>query len=402
MLPSRSVLSREAQVLILTAGGPANEAPLRRLLDSEVNWQRLVRLTEQETATPIVWRWLQRVAADQLPPDVQTAWRKLAMVSEFRSLRLERLLHEAVGALAAHGIDVMLLKGSALAYTTYRSFADRPMGDVDLLVRPERAREAWSLLQTRGWTWLSARWPAHLYVAHHHLPPVLDAKGEGFRLELHTDLFPTGHPFQLSAEALWTGASTIRLDGRTVLVPDPLLQMLHLCIHFSWSHMMRWGGWRTFRDVETLARCGGVNWAELMRLARDSRATTACFWALRLARNLVGAQVPNDVLRALRPRLPQFLLDRLEHHYVLQLFENENGCPSPTLAQRLWELGIAPHRSNHGLARPWQDLKKWVDWEHDASPPVTWPRRVLSQARHIGASVSYLSRIAASARPAAP
>src|SRR5439155_22553353 len=101
-----------------------------------------------ERATLIVWQRLQRLGADRLPLEVATAWRKLAMVFEFDSLRLEQRLHEAVGALATRGVEVMLLKGSALAYTTYSSFADRPMRDVDLLARPEHAREAWSVLQT--------------------------------------------------------------------------------------------------------------------------------------------------------------------------------------------------------------------------------------------------------------
>ena len=33
----RSLLSREAQLLLLTAGGPSNDAPLRQLLASELD-----------------------------------------------------------------------------------------------------------------------------------------------------------------------------------------------------------------------------------------------------------------------------------------------------------------------------------------------------------------------------
>src|SRR5439155_1079046 len=129
-----------------------------------------------ERATLIVWQRLQRLGADRLPLEVATAWRKLAMVYEFDSLRLEQRLHEAVEVLATRGIEVMLLKGSTLAYTTYGSFADRPMGDVDLLVRPEQAREAWLALQTRGWSWPAAQWPAERYSRHQHLPPLVDAQ----------------------------------------------------------------------------------------------------------------------------------------------------------------------------------------------------------------------------------
>jgi len=384
-----SLLSREAQLLVLTAGGPANEAPLRRLLASQLNWPTVGAMARAERATPIVWQWLQRLGADCLPVEVATVWRKLAMVSEFESLRLEQRLHESVAALATRGIEVMLLKGSALAYTAYAAFAERPMGDLDLLVHPEQAREAWSILQTLGWTWPATRWPAERYTVHQHLPPLVDAHGQGFRLELHTDLLPGGQPFRLSADTLWRDAQPICLDGRTTLVPDPLQHLLHLCVHFAWSHQMQWASWRTFRDVQALTRRGDIPWATFVDLARDSRATTCCFWTLRLARDLARVTVPNDVLRALHPPLPEFLLDRLEHHYVLELFPTENSCPSVKLGRWLWEVGIAPRRSEHGAGRPWQVSHGWCE----SVAADTWPRRLLNRARHIGASLGYVGRL---------
>ena len=392
----RSLLSREAQLLLLTAGGPSNDAPLRRLLASELDWRALGTLARAEQATLIVWRRLQRLEADRLPLEVATAWRKLAMVSEFDSLRLEQRLHEAVEALATRGIEVMLLKGSALAYTTYSSFADRPMRDVDLLVPPEHAREAWSVLQTSGWS-PSTQWPAEWYTRHQHLPPLVDLQAERFRLELHTDLFPSGHPFGLSADALWSGAKTVRLDRHTVRVADSVQQLLYLCIHFAWLHMMQWGSWRTFRDVEATTGRSGMPWERLVDLARESRATTCCFWTLRLARNLVGVRVPDDVLRVLRPPLPEFLLDRLERHYALQLFPTESRCPSVRLGRRLWELGIAPRWSVDGATRPWRGTRGVpADLPHVSD---TWPRRILQ----VGAVLGYLGRIAATpGHPGAP
>ena len=383
----RSLLSREAQLLLLTAGGPSNDAPLRRLLASELDWRALGALARAEQATAFVWRRLQRLEADRLPLDAATAWRKLAMVSEFDSLRLEQRLHEAVGALATRGVEVMLLKGSALAYTTYSSFADRPMRDVDLLVRPEHAREAWSVLQTSGWS-PSTQWPAEWYTGHQHLPPLVDVQAERFRLELHTELFPSGHPFRLLADALWPVAKTVHLDRHTARVPNPVQQLVYICIHFAWSHMMQWGSWRTFRDVEATTDGSDMLWERLVDLARESRATTCCFWTLRLARNLVCVQVPEDVLRALRPPLPEFLLDRLERHYALQLFPTENRCPSVRLGRRLWELGIAPRWSGHGVTHPGR--MAWVDPAALPEASNTWPRRI----RRLGAVVGYLGRIA--------
>ena len=395
---TRCLLSHEAQLLLLTAGAPANDAEVSRLLSGELNWPELFGLAQSENATLIVWRSLQRVGIGHLPPEVETVWRRLAMVSEFQSLRLERFLHQAVAALATHAIDVMLLKGSALAYTAYPSFRDRPMGDVDLLVWPDRAEEAWSLLQEEGWRWWSKQFPAAWYRNHHHLPPLFDVATGSVGMEIHRAPLSPGHPFRLAPETLWLRAQRISVDGRAAWVPDPLHRLLHLCIHFAWSHEMHLGAWRTFRDVATVTGPGGegegaIDWPTFVDLARQSRAVTCCYWTLRLAHNLAGAHVPDDVLQALRPRVPEFVLNSLERHYVLELFPAGSSCPSVNLGRRLWELGIAPGWSEHGAARPWKS-SCWIESTHARSTSRTWSQ-FLTQVRHASAAIGYLGRITA-------
>lgn len=273
------------------------------------------------------------------------------------------------------------------------------MGDVDLLVPPERAAEAWSLLQGAGWKWSSDLFPADWYRTHHHLPPLYDATAAGVGLELHRAALPPGHPFRLEPQTLWVGAKRIQVSGQAVWVPNSLDRLLHLCVHFAWSHRMRGGVWRAFRDVAVISGGHGrrdrapVDWPAFVDLARDSRAATCCYWTLRLARGLAGAPVPDDVLQALRPTVPTFVMNRLERHYVFDLFPTERHCPSEQLRRRLWELGIGPRRSEHGATRPW--TIPWADSAdgHSASP--TWPNRVLAKAKRARAAIGYLGRITA-------
>src|SRR2546430_14574375 len=75
---TRALLSPEAQFLVLTAGGSGNEAPLRRLLDSPLDWLKLRSLSQQERATLIVWQWLQRLRTRRMPAGVANEGRKLA------------------------------------------------------------------------------------------------------------------------------------------------------------------------------------------------------------------------------------------------------------------------------------------------------------------------------------
>ena len=71
-----------------------------------------------------------------LPAEVETALRQSYYLTAACNLRLFAALDQALRALAARGIEVIVLKGAALAQTVYPSVALRPMGDLDVLVRP--------------------------------------------------------------------------------------------------------------------------------------------------------------------------------------------------------------------------------------------------------------------------
>lgn len=68
-----------------------------------------------------------------------------------RTRHLLEVVPGVVETLAGQGIDSLLLKGAALVRTCYDDPALRPMGDVDLLVRPDQFDQALALLLARGW-----------------------------------------------------------------------------------------------------------------------------------------------------------------------------------------------------------------------------------------------------------
>ena len=392
MARSPILLSREAQLLLLTASASPDTTALASLLSAGIDWAGLCDLAQRERAASIVWRQLQRLGSIEPPSARDGGLRQLATFSAARMLHLEHVLHEILATLAGRGIEALLLKGAGLAYTAYASFADRPMGDIDVLVLPDRAEEAWSLFRAQGWTWPSAQWPRERYSAHQHLPPLIQQSAGGARLEIHRDLLP-GHGFRLATDAVWARARRVPANDRVVLVPHPVHQLLHVCVHFAWSHGMQWGTWRALRDVAAITQRDDFAWSEFIDLARESRAVTCCFWTLRLTQRLADTEIPEHVLAALRPPSPEFVLDRLEQHYVSNLFPSESSCPSVRLTNWLWEAGILPGRSGHGPARPWHVSERWMTEQerHDAASArrhIPWAR-----LRNFRAWLRYVGRI---------
>jgi hypothetical protein len=379
---------------LLTAAVRPGDAALRKALRSEIDWTELIALTRYERAASVLLRHLDRVGGGNQGGQ---ELRQLATMSVMQMLRLEQLLHQTIDILAQHGIEALLLKGAGLAYTAYPSFADRPMGDLDLLVRPEDARRAWSVLQTHGWLLPDGSATAR-FSGHHHLP-ALYQEARTFRMEIHDALLPEEHPFRFSTESLWTMAVKVTVNGREFTVPDPMHQLWHVCVHFTWSHGMTWGSWRTLRDCAALIERGRFDWSEFVSFANQTRSATCCFWTLRLARRFTGAAVPDHVLKSLRPSYPEYIVQRLERHFASSLFPSQKRCPSVRLTQRLWAMAVLPRRSGHGAARPWHVTERW-----NASSPAIASNRskgraVLDPVRKMIAGGAYLLRLSRASLP---
>jgi hypothetical protein len=349
------ILSPEAQLLFLTANKSTPDSSILRLLESDLDYVELCRMAEREKAVSVLWERIGTLGATRIPSQAQTHLRKLARVTSFRMSYLEQLVVQSTASLDRAGIDYVLLKGAALACSAYGSFEQRPMVDVDILVNKADGNRAVDALLSAGWVWRAEKPRDGDYSHLHHLPALIDPNGL-VSTEVHTSILPAAAPFNVSTEGVLASARSIRFRQSEVRVPDPLYLLLHSCIHFAWSHLFRSSAWRTFRDVRTLIKNNDFDWDEFVELALAHKAGSCCFWTLHLTRELVGAQVPDAVLSALRPRLPAVALRALERHFVLILMPTGTPCPSVTLRRVMWNAGIRPGSSGHSRSRPWEVL----------------------------------------------
>ncbi len=346
-------LSTEARLLLLAAGPPATDREIAELVRThELDWARLLEMADHERATAIVWRRVRSHAPPTMPVDVRSSFERMAMIADFTAGYLEQRIGESMAHLNARGIRGLLLKGAALGATVYDSYADRPMGDVDLVVARAQANAAFDSLQELGWRWDDALYPRERYVGHHHYPPLIDGRGLDVRLELHTELFVEGNPFDLRAAQLFAGAREVTIGKGRALVPSPELLLLHTCVHYTWSHMMLFGAWRAFRDVVALSNAG-VDWERFLDEARRHRAESVCYWTFRLSERLAGATLPAGVMERLGRATTQRLHGVCERHAAREMFPSADRCPSQWLRRTLWEAAIQPGRAGHGGARPW-------------------------------------------------
>jgi hypothetical protein len=353
-------LPAESALIALSAAGPEADDALRAILARPLDWNAVLGLAARERAMAPLAHRLQALRPTTVPLEAVARIQRLAMVSEFQLMSLHERLGSILDLFDRNGIESLLLKGAGLAYSAYERPTHRPMGDIDLLVRQECAQRAWDLALTSGWVRRRDVSQERSYEDHQHLPPLEDADGLQVGLELHVALFTHQAPFRLPAEQIWDGARRVQVGSRTALVPSAEDQLLHAALHFGWSHEMTFGTWRTLRDVERLTGAP-IEWDTFVRSARESRGATCCYWTLRLARELAGARVPDEVLAQLARRLPARIGDQLARSFAQQALPLPGAAPSSvSLSRALWTLAISPKREGHGKSRPWLDTEEWV------------------------------------------
>lgn len=362
--PDRVLLASipaESALVALTTSHAPGQAVVAEVLARPIDWARLMRLAARERAVVALNEQLAKTPVPGTAKEDLANLQCLAMVSEFQLSSLHDRLVKLLGLYSAHGIDVLLLKGAGLAHSAYARPTERPMGDIDVLVREDEAQRAWELALADGWARRRDVPEERSYADHQHLSPLEDGDGLQIGLELHTALFTPQAPFVLPAAQMWQSARRIMVGGQPAYVPSPEDQLLHAALHFAWSHEMMFGGFRTLRDVERIVGASAVDWPTLVRKARAARGATCCYWTLRLARDLAGVQIPADVLSQLQPRLPKRVLRGLTWYYAEHALPNPDLIVSSvSLTRAMWTLGVRPRTQGHGRSRPWLDTEEWV------------------------------------------
>ena len=334
--------------LVRPAGNPPATLPVLR----PARWPRLLHIASEENAL-IALRTRLGADSDAVPVELERIVAILSLDRAHRMRVMQERLEQSLAALNSAGIDVLLLKGAALACTVYGSFVARPMRDVDLLVRGAQANDARAVLLELGWESDPDVPGDHLYGAHQHLPPLRDAATNGAWLEIHRSLLATGHPFRFTEDLIWEASQSVFVGKARARVMHPAHHGAYIAIHFAWSHKLRTGAWHAFRDLDALVTSGALDWETLADTAQQWGAKSCCYWTLELGQYLSQLPVPSEVLRRLQPAMPELLRRLLTRHFLNDLLRDGRGCPSVRLGKLLWSVAMQPRREAHGAIRPW-------------------------------------------------
>jgi hypothetical protein len=210
-------------------------------------------------------------------------------------------LAQVLPDLAAHGIRPILVKGAALATSTYPTPGLRPMEDVDLLVEPPDRDRTLALLEARGFTIAdrTVRDPAN------ELGAIGPGELDRLEIDLHWRLnqhlaLPNGHA---ADRELWARAVDVHLAegvaARRLSGADEMLVTLVHGMISPGTAPLRW-----IADATWLADTTAIDWPVLVDQARRRRCALAVRRALELLDREGFVSVPAPTLTALRRQQP--------------------------------------------------------------------------------------------------
>lgn len=315
------------------------------------HWPAVIGVAHNEGALPLLAQLAASGAIPGMPPSEAARLQRMAPLAQFRAGILQSRLTTLVEAFAARDIKVVLLKGAALASTVYPRFADRAMGDLDLLVSQERSTEAFELARSLGWQ-LAAEDVSDIALDdHQHLRPLHDGMGLEVGLDLHVHLQRPTAPIRIDTDRFRREAS--RWGRTAAAVPSCEDLLLHACIHFVWSHCIGAGAWKAFRDVFQLLRHPAFDVQRFERLVQESRATSCAFWTLHLAHELGCVEAAGPLSTRFSAGTNRMLIGVVTRHFTTSLMDRR-ASELPLRMQRwLWEVAVQPERNQHGTTRPW-------------------------------------------------
>lgn len=314
--------------------------------------------------------WQRRSLLAGSPREVQHRLRDAVMERSAWELRDRELLRQVLDKLADAGVDCLLFKGAALAYSLYGNPVWRSRTDADILVREADLAVAEQILAACGYTTALDSESIVFYQRDH----VLQApEGGEHRIDLH---------WRINNSELLSGLFTHEeLFAESVPLPDlgPRVRrtgdvhaLLIACFHRKVHARYTRERYHWLLDIDQLARhLPSEQWQRVIGMVQQKGLSASMYEALDTTRELLHAPIPGTVLEHLASATPGPCDDYLAAGALRRSMLDLRCCVDHRA--RLTHLRRLLLPSCGYMLSKYQDARwRWLPWLH--------MRRVLSGA----------------------
>lgn len=304
--------------------------------------------------------------------------------TQLRQRRCEQLLTRIDEQARNAGIAMVTLKGAALHAAGVYAAGERPMADLDLLVRPADVEPAFAALLSLSYRSAGSTWRHHNFDPADAPPPAPlgEHADNPIKIELHSRI---AERLPLPATDVTDLVYPSRAEPGLNTYPSPASAILHVLAHCAGSMVHR--GLRLIQlcDIARLAsRMTGADWDAFLLFDMPGHRLWWAYAPLTMTRRYFPDSIPIEIVAPLRRGCP-WLLRRIASRRTLSEFSYSHLFIDPlpgvvwtrSPAQLVRYLAARVHPSKEQFVqfellsrtRPWSSAPSWYAQSH--------PRRIL-------------------------
>jgi hypothetical protein len=311
--PSTRQLSSDQLLRLVSACGLPGQP--ERFCDEpphQATWSALLGRTRSHRVPGLL---LAAIDAEALPvtDEQRDEARRRHIEAMVSVLRLERRLLEVADVLEANGLEVVALKGSALAHLAYPDPAWRSFGDVDVLVRGDQLGAALATL-TAAFDAVRLVPEVRPGYARRFAKAVGLRCADGIELDIHRTLVFGTYGFAINLGELFDTAQRFELGGRQLLALGPEARLLHACYHAALGDAVP--RMSSVRDVAQLLLTGDHDPGRVLEMAGRWDSLAVLQRSIRLCRELLDIQAMGSLAEAVAAYSPTSRETRAIDSYV--------------------------------------------------------------------------------------
>jgi hypothetical protein len=289
------VLDAEWALLLECAKPQLDSVRLSECLRAPIEWASLIAFAEAHSVLGLTAARLASYRdsgmSESARENVRTWRRAYALFTMNLTAEMTRLFD----SFAAAGVEALVIKGPVLSARCYGDPGLRQYGDLDLILRDADILRATELMAGLGYeprvsvaTIRAKKIPGE-YVFRHLASKLL--------VEFHTERTFRYHPRPLLVESLFHRRALVNIDGHEIPALSPEDELVLICIHGA-KHF--WEQLSYIADVAAFVSNQQLDWGRVQSAAEEVAAERMLYVGLRLASDVLGTPLPENVTELVR------------------------------------------------------------------------------------------------------
>ncbi len=286
-------LRPEARFLLCCARTDLNRDTVERarsLASLPLDWEFLCASADKHRLTQLLFRNLSAIEPNSMPLDIRTRLRHQFYSNAGSNLKLAVALTGLLRKFDTAAIPVIPFKGSILANGTYGKLALRQNYDLDLFIREQDIEKSKQLLADEGYTFDEIFDRAARY----------RSVAKDVEIDLHWAFTPRYFHHIVKFDELYACTRAESLLGQRVITFSAEDFLLILCLQVvkdCWERQQQLEHLSKVCDIAEHLRANPLlEWSRVIQSARQQGLERIFHCGLIMARELLGAELPPQVL----------------------------------------------------------------------------------------------------------